>query len=69
MKTENTIFLLFKRMSYLRKLTSFQSSCGDFALSFSRMDHGVTCRMSITRRKVESLCFRVLCQQREMSCT
>ena len=55
MKTENTIFLLFKRMSYLIKLTSFQSSCGDFALSFSRMDHGVTCCMSITRRTVESL--------------
>lgn len=48
MKTENTIFLLFKRICYLIKLTLFQSSCCDFALSFSHMDHGVPGSMSIT---------------------
>lgn len=42
-------------MSYLIKLTLSQSSCGDFALSFSRIDHGVTCSMSITHWKVKVL--------------
>lgn len=46
--TKSAIFLLFKRMSYLIKLTLSQSSCGDFALLFSRIGHGVPCSMSIT---------------------
>lgn len=46
-------------MSYLIKLTLFQSSCGDFALLFPCMDHGVIRSMSITCWGVKSFYFHV----------
>lgn len=46
-------------MSYLIKLTLFQSSCGDFALLFPCVDHGVICSMSIACWRVKSFYFRV----------
>lgn len=59
MKTEHTIFFLFKRLSYLIKWTLFQSSYGDFALLFPCLDHGIICSMSITCRQVQSFHFHV----------
>lgn len=59
MKIEYAIVLLFKRMSYLIKLTWFQSSCGEFALLLPCMDHGVICSMSITCWRVKSFHFHV----------
>lgn len=46
-------------MSYLIKLTLFQSSCGDFALLFPCMDHGVIRSMSIMSWGVKSFYFHV----------